>query len=131
MIRTTVRCVHAAMRASFLFLLLVLLGGCRHGENELVEPGMPCDTTAVSYAADIVPLLQQHCALPECHVPGGDGTGDFTTYAGVLGQVPDGDLLQSIQYLPGAIPMPPSGNSIPACDIAYVIAWVNAGAQEN
>ncbi len=118
------------MRTTSLFLLLLFLGGCRHGAEELVPPEMGCDTTAVSYAADIVPIMQQHCALPDCHVPAGDGTGDFTTYAGLVGQVPDGDLLQSIQHLPGAIPMPPSGNSIPACDIAFVVAWVNGGAQE-
>lgn len=97
----------------------------------MVQPTMPCDTTAVTWSLTIVPLLQTHCALPTCHVSGGNGTGNFTTYAGVMTQVDNGKLLKAVQHLPGAIPMPPDGSMIPACDIARLQAWVNAGAEEN
>jgi len=104
---------------------------CRHAAEELVRPDVPCDTASVTYVADIVPILQQHCALADCHVSGGDGTGDFSTYAGLLPQVQNGNLLQAVQHLPGAIPMPPSGDLIPTCDMAFIVAWVNSGAEEN
>ncbi len=118
------------MREALLFIGVVMLG-CRHGRDDIVQPEMLCDTANVAYMADIVPILQSRCAIADCHVPGGDGTGDFTTYAGLLSQVQNGNLLQAVQHLPGAIPMPPSGEVIPTCEIAHIVAWVNAGAEEN
>lgn len=109
----------------------LVLAGCTHEVDERVMPDMPCDTAVVTWSITIEPLLQTHCALPACHVSGGNGTGDFTTYAGVLSQVSSGKLLKAVQRLPGAIPMPPDGSTIPACDIARLRIWVGMGAPEN
>lgn len=123
------------MRSPLRFWLvgsLTVFCGCRHADDDVVAPAPEaCDTSAVTYSGRIVPIMQARCALPGCHVQGGNGTGNFTTYAGVLSQVQNGNLVSAVQRTAGAIPMPPDGSMIPACDIAAIVAWVNAGAPEN
>jgi hypothetical protein len=125
-------CTEMLVQVRWLYTVLALsLLACRH-EGDLATPAeAPCDTTDVTYSGTIAPLMQTRCALPDCHVSGGDGTGDFTTYEGVLSQVSDGDLVASVQQTSGSIPMPPDSPPIPACEIAAIIAWVNSGAPEN
>jgi hypothetical protein len=119
------------MRSTFLFMAALLLAACTHDPDELIVPPVVCDTSNVTWSSTIVPILQTHCAIADCHVTGGDGTGNFTTYAGVMTQVTNGKLANAVQHLPGAIPMPPSGIPIPQCDIEAMVAWINGGAEEN
>ena len=114
-----------------LFAIVPLFIACSHDVDDVLPPLVLCDTSAVTWSATIVPILQTRCALPTCHVPGGNGTGNFTTYAGVLTHVENGKLLNAVQHLPGALPMPPDGATIPECDIQALVTWVNDGAFEN
>jgi hypothetical protein len=98
----------------------------------LEGPAVPCDTiTPVTYSGTIVPIMQAHCALPGCHVPGGEGTGDYNTYMGLYAKVLDGTLVPSIEWAPDAIAMPPEGDQLQDCDISAIVRWVNAGAPNN
>lgn len=91
-----------------------------------------CDTTqAVTFSGDVRPIIEANCAISGCHVPGGEGNGDFTTYAGLHARVDDGSLLPSIQRLPGATFMPPYADKLPDCDISKIKRWVEAGAPNN
>lgn len=119
------------MRFLSAFVLLLLFGACRHDALEQVEPTVVCDTQNVTYTLAIRPLVQTRCALSDCHVPGGDGTGDFTTYPGLRAQVDNGHLLPAVQHSAGAIPMPPDGSMLTECEIQAIVVWVNAGALEN
>ncbi|MEO8732973.1 MAG: cytochrome c [Flavobacteriales bacterium] len=117
------------------FLVLLLAGqGCTYDAviPSLEAPTVPCDTTgAPTWSSTILPIMQADCALPGCHVPGGEGTGDYTTYAGLHAKVNDGTLIPSIEWGPTAIAMPPEGNKLSDCDIAIILRWVNAGAPNN
>ncbi len=119
------------MRYEFLFPFALLLLGCRHDAADSAEPELMCDTLNVSYSGDIRSIMQLRCATPACHVPGGNGTGDFTTWVGLRTQVTNGKLIPAINRTVGAIPMPPDGSRIPACDILVIQAWVNGGALNN
>lgn len=119
------------MRAPFFIVFMVLLVACRHNPDELVTPVADCDTDSVTYMLTILPMVQMRCALPGCHVSGGNGTGNFTTYTGLRSQVDNGKLVPAVQHTPGAIPMPPDGSMIPDCEIQRIVGWVNAGALEN
>lgn len=119
------------MRTYLLFLLLPFCMACQHDAEEIVEPIVVCDTTNVTYTLGVLPIVQTRCAITTCHVPGGNGTGDFTTYAGLRTQALNGNLVPAVQRTPGAIPMPPDGSIIPECDVRTIVAWVNAGALEN
>ncbi|HEX2618409.1 MAG TPA: hypothetical protein VHL57_12760, partial [Flavobacteriales bacterium] len=71
---------------------LALLGssGCYYDNEAELYPSTFCDTTNVTYALRVLPIIQSNCATPGCHVPGGTGVGDFTTYAGLRAKVDNG-----------------------------------------
>jgi hypothetical protein len=119
------------MRHLLLLLLALLLHGCEHDALDTAMPELLCDTMNVSFTGDILPIMQSRCAIPACHVAGGNGTGDFTIWSGVRTQVDNGKLIPAINRTVGAIPMPPDGSMIPACDIRMIEAWVNGRAQDN
>lgn len=127
----TVRVSDGTMHGPGRYIALLCLCACQHRADELLPPATPCNTGEVTWSGTVMPILQTRCALPTCHVVGGNGTGDLTSYGGVLPQVQNGKLLKAVQHLPGAIPMPPDGNMIPACEIAALVEWVNNGAPEN
>lgn len=103
------------MRPTAILPGLLLFVACRHDARELVEPAVVCDTLNLTYTLTIRPLVLTRCALSDCHVALGDGTGDFTTYPGLRTQVDNGNLVPAVQHTTGAIPMPPDGSMIPEC----------------
>lgn len=131
--RSTIR-FSAHLFISALVLLLLAGSGCTYDSvtPSLEGPTIPCDTSgAPTWSGTIVPIMQAHCALPGCHVPGGEGTGDYNTWAGLHAKVVDGTLIPSIEWAPNAIAMPAEGAKLSDCDIAIIVRWVNAGAPNN
>jgi hypothetical protein len=110
--------------------LLAFSSGCYYDVESELYPNSFCDTTITNYAGVVQPIIQANCATPGCHVPGGTGSGDFTTYAGLRSQVVSGRLVPSIRQQAGAIAMPPTGR-LSDCDIAKIVRWVDNGAQNN
>ncbi len=87
-----------------------------------------CDTTLVSFAADILPVMQQSCQA--CHKGASPAGGILlTNYAEVFAQVTNGQLVPAVNRT-GLSPMPPSA-SLQLCTINKIAAWVNAGAPNN
>lgn len=111
-------------------LLGVLQSGCYYDVESDLYPMNFCDTMSVSYSNNIQPIVQANCAISGCHVPGGTGTGDFTSYNGLASQIANGKLVPAVQQTTGAASMPPSGR-LSDCDIATIVNWVAAGAQQN
>jgi hypothetical protein len=124
------------MRSLNLLITFVAIGGittwsgCYYDVRSELYPDSFCDTANIAFATTIEPIIQGNCALPGCHVAGGTGTGDFTTYEGFLAQVENGAVPQAIQHTGYVSPMPPSGK-LPDCDIKKILLWVNAGAPNN
>ncbi len=52
---------------------LIILAGCYNDKADQLYPepttggGNSCDTTTMSFAADIKPLMDQYCATASCH----------------------------------------------------------------
>jgi hypothetical protein len=108
------------------------LGGCYYDvRDELYGPAVDCDTTmAVSYSADLVPLLELSCNSGGCH--GGGTSPDLTTHAGVAQSSTEGSLLERIRKLPGDPGlMPKNAPPLPECDLRLFERWVEAGAPNN
>jgi len=123
------------MRHALLFLVLAVLlfsQGCYYDSEEVLYPNSFCDTVNVTYSSTIEPIMQARCATPACHVASGDGTGDFSTRAGVVASIENGAFLPSIRRSPGAIPMPllPS-DPLRACDIDKIEIWIAEGMPDN
>lgn len=110
--------------------LLFASSGCYYDVGSELYPDTACDTNVTTYTDVVLPIIQSNCATPGCHVPGGTGTGDFTTYAGLRTQVVSQRLVPSVRQDPGALPMPPTGR-LSDCDIAKIVRWVDNGAQNN
>lgn len=86
-----------------------------------------CDS--IKYAKDIQPIMIGNCATPGCHVAGGTGPGDFTTYAGVFSKVSNGTFkARVIDGTPGFMP---SSGRLPAAEIEKIQCWLGAGAPNN
>ena len=106
--------------------------GCYNDKYDQLYPAAPvttCDTTAVSYATVIVPILNQSCNISGCHDPAGASTSgfDFTVYNTLKRQGTNGNLVGDISWASGHNAMPKSGSKISDCDINKITAWVNQG----
>lgn len=108
-------------------VLLLGTNGCYYDNEAELYPSTYCDTTLVTYATKVVPIIQANCATPGCHVNGGQGSGDFTNYAGVKAKVDNGEF-QADVFVNKT--MPPS-SSMSSCDIQVLKIWVDHGAPNN
>lgn len=113
-----------------LFALLTVPTACFYDNEEDLyggDGGSTCDTTAMSYANDILPILQANCY--SCHTEASNVSGNpFDTYAKLKNYVNAGRVVARINDPTN--PMPPTG-LLPQCDRDKIEAWVNAGAPNN
>jgi len=97
-----------------------------------------CDTTAIiSYSQDIAPIVATNCYSPGngCHDAAGSGVSgyNYTSYSGLIVNIPDGALLNDINWTPlrGGNDMPKNGNQLTQCDIDKITKWINEGYPDN
>jgi uncharacterized membrane protein len=89
-----------------------------------------CDSTQFKFAANVLPLIDNNCK--GCHsgsFPSGNVR--LENYAQIKTYADNGQLLGTISYAAGYNPMPQGGNQMPACQIAVIRKWIQAGAQNN
>lgn len=121
-------------KITFLVALLTIslsFSACHYDKGEEVYPAQPCSITSVSYATDIVGILNSNCY--RCHSAGSLSSGiPLDQYTELKKYVIGTDLLlNDIQQTPGANFMPQDGGKLSACDIAKIKFWINAGAPRN
>lgn len=104
---------------------LLGLSSCYY-DNEEELYGADCDTTAVSFADDIWPIINGNCQTG-CHGPGGSGNGIFTDHASVAAKVTNGSLMLRVVEQQS---MPPNGE-LTACQVELFRAWILNGAPNN
>jgi hypothetical protein len=122
------------MPAALIYLFLIT--SCTSvSKEELIPPG--CDTVNMSYANDVVPILQAHCYT--CHsavnpasgfaLEGYNNLHPFTidtTGSRVC------TLVGKISHDPGYTPfMPFNQPKLDTCLINQIVDWVNRGALDN
>jgi len=96
------------------------------------DPSSGCDTAQLSFAADIMPVFQQNCALSGCHntVTRAGGYA-YTDYNGILQPIQSGRLLGAINHQAGYVPMPQNAPKLSDCDIAKITHWIAIGTPDN
>ena len=115
-------------------VVAVFLAGCYNDSwEELYVPppgGGGCDTTSVSFAQTVQPLLNTYCVKAPCHQTGGGGSAKkFDNYQGVKNwahRIPG-----AINHEPGFQPMPQDGPLLPLCDRQKIIGRIHQGALDN
>lgn len=90
-----------------------------------------CDSTLVSFAADVKPIIDAKCK--SCHYTANAGNlnvglasySDLTTTS-----LANDRLMKSIRHT-GPFPMPKNGAKLCDCDIAKISNWISEGALNN
>ena len=97
--------------------------------NNSCEP-TSCDTTDVSFAQNVFPIISNSCT--GCH-SGNDPSGGFslTNHAEVKEAVLNFDLLNSILWNGLAENMPKNGDQLSDCQISIIEQWINDGTPDN
>lgn len=126
---------------TFLFSGLVVVAllfasGCYYDNFSELHPslGENCDTTHVmSYANDIVPILNNSCGTNNsCHGPSSTASIDLSTYAGVYAKVSDTFLYSSLIWDGNASNMPKNSTTqLSSCSIVKIKKWIDNGAPNN
>lgn len=112
--------------------ILILSQGCYYdNEEELYEfqdqvNEANCDDVDMSFANDIMPIIEGNCSITGCHVTGGNGIllEDYNT---VKVRVDNGSFLNVVV---DAQTMPPSG-PLEQCQMDQIESWITAGALNN
>jgi mono/diheme cytochrome c family protein len=114
----------------------VVLGSCYYdNEEELYPQPVACDTTNVTYAGTVNPILDQECL--SCHSGGAPSAGirletyDDIAAAAAIPEGTFGSLLGVIKHSIGNSPMPKGGNKLSDCKIQQIEKWINEGALNN
>lgn len=117
-----------------MFLCMTMVFGCNSDNEEDLKPTgqqpTDCPTAQVTYGQTVKPILQQKCY--SCHSNGlMEGNVSLDDYAQVKKHASSGQLMGVISHAQGFIQMPFNAAKLPACDIAKIKAWVDAGAPNN
>lgn len=119
------------MRIAPILALIIAIAAessCYYDNVEELYGTSPCDVTAVSWTADIQPMIQQNCL--GCHSGAGASAGlDLSTYMSV--KTHSSSLVNRMNKPNGdPLMMPPSG-PLSNCTLNQMDAWVAAGTPEN
>ena len=89
-----------------------------------------CDSIEFTFAANIMPILQNHCT--GCHSGPAPPNGiELITYNGVSQVAMSGLLYGVVAHLPGFDPMPKGSGALSDCEITQIREWVDAGSLDN
>lgn len=112
--------------------MILFVTACSKTSEDIIAPANNCDTTSVSYNADVVPILQNTCY--RCHATGstgGSGGINLDSYTNLKKWADNGFLVGDIIHAPGFVPMPYDGGTLSDCEIYKIKAWVNQGTKNN
>ncbi|MDH5515541.1 MAG: hypothetical protein OEY45_10325 [Gammaproteobacteria bacterium] len=125
---------------AILFILTASLTAC-----EKTEQAEKSEHRKISFADDVAPIIQKHCA--ECHaagLPGAMATGFVTdTYQSIMNGTLSGQIVNpgsartsSLYILVSgkdnlAVTMPHGKKPLETGDIEIIRAWIDSGALEN
>lgn len=128
------------MKKIILPVCLFLLAGCYYDKEDQLYPdpgsgggtGGGCDTTGMTYAADIAPIFNASCAVAgACHNGTARSSGyDLSNYSGSVNAANSGRLMGVIKHEPGFSPMPKGMQKLGDCEINKITAWINAGTPQ-
>ncbi|MBM3435267.1 MAG: cytochrome c, partial [Bacteroidetes bacterium] len=94
-------------------------------DTTFIEPPdtTACDTTNITFAGTILPVLQANCY--SCHVPPTPGGGiDLTNWADLAFVAQNGILLAAIKHDPQYSPMPKDAPPLTECEIKQIEKWI-------
>lgn len=89
-----------------------------------------CDTTSVTFALTISPIIKNNCQ--GCHSGGSPRAGiSLTNYNEIKNQVNTGALFAVVNHIPPYTPMPYNQSKLNDCLVTQINKWIDEGAQNN
>lgn len=120
------------MKYLFPFSLFFFIVSCTKDIQDQVlirPPG--CDSALMHYNKDIKPIISSNCSYAGCHSPGGEGSFDYTTYAGIANRIRAGRMLERLA-LPVENPLHmPEHREMDACQLYKLRLWISQGYPNN
>jgi len=112
--------------------LFLLATGCYWEDIETVFPkDESCDTLDVSFALDVVPILENNCFT--CHsnanAPNFASGLRLEDYEDV--SIATAQIVGAINHSNGFMPMPQGQEKLDSCQIGTIEAWINQGSLNN
>ncbi|MBT8326555.1 MAG: hypothetical protein KJP21_02450, partial [Bacteroidia bacterium] len=107
---------------------IVGIQSCKYDVEEELYPSTPCETNAMSYQTDIVPILTNNGCI-SCH--GDLATLDLNGYSDLKIYVDNEALLGSIKHRDGFRKMPDNQPKLDQCTIDKIESWIYDGALNN
>lgn len=100
------------------------------GAQNLTCSNSTCDSTQVSYAGKVMPLINNKCK--GCHTGSNPGGGiTLNSYATVVASATNGSLMGTILHQSGYSPMPKNTTKLSDCEIGIIRNWIAEGMQNN
>jgi hypothetical protein len=117
---------------------LLLTSSCSFNNFEDLKPAVgPCDTVQVSFATDIIPIMERNCSNQsfnnfngDCH-QSGSPIADYTIYAGVKAKVDEGKLEQRALIEKTMPPTFSNGPRPDSTELQMIMCWIESGAPDN
>lgn len=126
------------------FATIPFLQSCYYDNFDEIHPvpnTTACDTTAVSFATDILPIFNGSCGSgsSSCHLNSASaGTYGLANYAdvdasltAVANDYSPTAFMDCIQHNAGVSPMPKGGGKLDDCSINKIKAWLDHGHPNN
>jgi hypothetical protein len=89
-----------------------------------------CNTSTVTFATVIVPILQNSCT--GCHNANTTSGGiNLSTFAGVSVVAKNGKLYGAVAHATGFVPMPSTNSSLSLCEISQIKKWIDNGVKND
>lgn len=118
-------------------LVVLSMSACVYNNEEALYPHTTppdsCGITTVSYANQVVPILQTECY--GCHsqqnAPFSGNSIVLEGYANVKNYADNGRLKGAINHDATFSPMPQGGGKLPVCTLTTINKWIEAGALDN
>jgi mono/diheme cytochrome c family protein len=125
------RIIKNIKRLVAVFVLAFAMQSCYYDNVQELYPNPPaCDTTNVSYATDVWPVINANCT--GCHSGGAPaGNVSLEDYTDIVVAADNGSLLCTIRHDNGCSPMPKGGGKLGDCDITKIEIWVDEGTPDN
>jgi mono/diheme cytochrome c family protein len=117
--------------------LLFVATSCYYDNEEALYPTAntvrDCDTAAITYTANIVPIITGKCNT--CHsVASSSSSGGnivLEGYSNLQKVAANGKLLGAISYAPGYSQMPKNANKLSYCEITAIRRWIESNTPNN
>lgn len=123
------------MRKTLLIISLfasasMLLSSCYYDVEEELYGTQPCDTSNVTFAASVQPIINASCL--GCHGDVNPSAGiSLSNHAQVSAVAASGALSGVIEHQSGFSPMPKNANQLSFCDRRKIQIWIANGMPNN